>query len=67
MTKAKDEEIRKSRIKSTLDSLKQVITEERKCKHIPLSGLELYEVRHQFDVWLIKFASEIALSESKSK
>ena len=65
MTKTKDEEIRKSRIKSTLDSLKQVITEERKCKHIPLSGLELYEVRHQFDVWLIKFASEIALAESK--
>jgi hypothetical protein len=67
MTKTKDEEIRKSRVKSTLDSLKQVITEERKCKHIPLSGLELHEVRHQFDVWLIKFASEIALSESKSK
>lgn len=67
MTKAKDEEIRKSRVKSTLDSLKEVITEERKCKHIPLSGLELYEVRKHFDVWLIKFASEIALSESKRK
>jgi hypothetical protein len=65
MTKTKDEEIRKSHVKSTLDSLKEVITEERKCKHIPLSGLELYEVRHQFDVWLIKFASEIALAESK--
>ena len=67
MTKTKDEEIRKSRVKSTLDALKEVITEERKCKHIPLSGLELYDVRHQFDVWLVKFASEIALSESKSK
>jgi hypothetical protein len=67
MTKPKDEEIRKSRVKRTLDKLKEVITEERGCKHIPLSGLELYEVRHQFDVWLVKFASEIALSESKSK
>ncbi len=59
--------IRKTSVKRTLDQLKKVITEERGCKHIPLSGLELYEVRHQFDVWLVKFASEIALSESKSK
>jgi hypothetical protein len=67
MTKPKDEKIRKSHVKNTLDALKEVIIEERRCKHIPLSGLELYEVRHQFDVWLIKFASEIALAESKSK
>ena len=63
----KEDKIRKTSVKRTLDQLKEVITEERKCKHIPLSGLELYEVRHEFDVWLVKFASEIALSESKSK
>ncbi len=67
MTNPKDEEIRKSHVKRTLDQLKEVITEERGCKHIPLSGLELYEVRHQFDVWLVEFASKIALSESKVK
>ena len=65
MTKPKDEKIRKSHVKNTLDALKEIITEERKCKHIPLSSLELHEVRHQFDVWLIKFASEITLAESK--
>jgi len=67
MTTSKEDKIRKTLVKNTLDQLKEVITEERKCKHIPLSGLELYEIRHQFDIWLIKFASEIALSESKSK
>jgi hypothetical protein len=66
-TLVKEDKARKASVKRTLDELKEVITKERKCKHIPLSGLELYEVRHQFDVWLVKFASEIALSESKSK
>jgi hypothetical protein len=65
MTKPKDEKIRKSHVKNTLDALKEIITKERKCKHIPLSSLELHEVRKHFDVWLIKFASEIALAESK--
>ena len=59
----KEDKIRKALVKRTLDELKEAITGN----HIPLSGLELYEVRHQFDVWLVKFASEIALSESKSK
>jgi len=67
MTPLKEDKIRKTSVKRTLDQLKEIITEERKCKHIPLSGLELYEIRHQFDIWLIKFASEIALSESNKK
>lgn len=65
MTTPKEDKIRKTLVKNTLNQLKEVITEERGCKHIPLSSLELYEIRHQFDIWLIKFASEIGLSESK--
>lgn len=57
--------IRKTHVQRVLTDLKNVIEEERKCKHIPLSGRELHEVRHQFDVWLIKFASDIILSEDK--